>query len=209
MSVYERMILRIAHIEESTNLLGPFNRFVIWVHGCCFNCEGCLATNTKDGAYDCVTVDELAKRIINSSCEGVTISGGEPFLQAESLLYLLKKVREQRDLGVIVYSGFTLDELSGDAEKSVLLPEIDVLIDGRYIKELDDGRAYIGSSNQVIHYITPRYINAGKMYYAATKRQAEIKFTSTQAVLIGVPSESVLRVWQSIKKKSGGRNYDF
>ncbi len=209
MSIYEKSIIRVSHVEESTDLLGPYNRFVIWVYGCCFDCEGCLAENTKNGTYEEVETDALAKRIAKSSCEGITISGGEPFLQSNALLNLIIKIKEQRDIGVIVYSGFTLDELKQDDEMSLLLPNIDILIDGRYIKELDDNRPYVGSSNQIIHYLSSRYTNIGKAYYGANKRRAEIKLTGTQAILIGVPSHNVLKTWQDIKEKSGGMNNDF
>lgn len=209
MSVYEKSIIRASHIEEDTDLLGPYNRFVIWVHGCCFDCKGCLAGNTKNGAYEEIETDVLADWIVKSPCEGITISGGEPFLQSNALLSMIRKIKEQRDIGIVVYSGFTLDELKQDEEMSLLLPEVDILIDGRYIKELDDNRAYVGSSNQIIHYLTPRYTDIGKEYYSANKRRAEIKLTGTQAILIGVPSHNVLRTWQDIKEKSGGMNNDF
>lgn len=207
--MYEKTVLKISHIEESTDLLGPFNRFVIWVHGCSFDCDGCLATNTKKGAFSEIEIEALSRRIAESQCEGITISGGEPFLQSAALLQLIRTTRKKRDIGVIVYSGFTLDELQHDDLKASLLSEIDILIDGRYVKELDDGRAYVGSSNQVIYYLTTRYANIGEDYYASCKRRAEIKLTSTQAVLIGVPSKNVLNIWQDIKEKSGGMHNDF
>lgn len=202
-------VLRVSHMEESTNLLGPFDRFVIWVYGCCFDCDGCLATNTKYGEYDTVSVSELADRIGKTSCEGITISGGEPFLQAPALLYLIKSIKKHRDIGVIIYSGFTIGELKQNNEMTSLLNETDILIDGKYIKELDDNRAYVGSSNQIIHYLTPRYIEIGNEYYAAKKRRAEIKLTSKQAILIGVPSHDVLKAWQDIKARSGGQGNEF
>ena len=189
--------IKISHTESNSNLLGPYNRFIIWVHGCCFDCEGCVAVNTH-----------LADEIIKSSCEGVTISGGEPFLQAQELLILLQKIKKVRDVGVIVYSGFTLSEIKNDSSKSPLLNEIDILIDGRYEKNLDDGRAYVGSSNQVINYLTERYKNAGAKYYSESKRKAEIKFTSSQAILIGVPSREVLNLWKSLKNKISGSAAD-
>lgn len=209
MNMYEKTIIKISHIEESTNLLGPFNRFVIWVHGCCFDCEGCLAENTKNGVYEEVPISELSERIVESHCEGITVSGGEPFLQSVALLKLIQSVKQKRDIGVIVYSGFTLAELKQDKDMVAFLKEIDILIDGKYIKELDDNRPYVGSSNQIIHYLSSRYSNVGKDYYAASKRQAEIKLTGKQAILVGVPSHNVLRIWQDIKKKSGGMNNDF
>ena len=209
MSMYEKSVLRISHIEESTDLLGPYNRFVIWTHGCCFDCEGCLATNTKVGSYQETNIFELADTIARSTCEGITVSGGEPFLQATALLKMIRTVKARKDIEVIVYSGFTIEEINFNKEKSDLLNEIDVLIDGKYIKELDDGRAYVGSSNQVIHYLTSRYRIVGEEYYSQKKRRAEIKLTPSQAVLIGVPSKNVLKAWQDIKEKSGGMKNDF
>ena len=201
--------LRISHIEPSTELLGPFERFVIWTYGCCFNCDGCLADNTKEGAHECIEIHELSQKIVGSACEGITVSGGEPMLQALELLELIGEVKRQRDIGVILYSGFTLEEIKEDADMSALLSKLDILIDGRYVKELDDGRAYVGSSNQVIHYLTPRYAGIGEAYYSSGSRRAEIKLLTTQAVLIGVPSKNVLDVWRDLKSKSGGMRNDF
>lgn len=208
MNVYEKTVLHISHIEEHTDLLGPGRRFVLWVHGCCFDCEGCLAQNTRFGPYETIGIDKLSDRIDASGCEGITVSGGEPFLQAAALKQLIHAVRARRDIGVIVYSGFTLAEIQADDALSPLLGDIDILIDGRYVKKLDDGRPYVGSSNQVIHYLTPRYIKAGRNYYSSGKRRAEIKLTPTQAILIGVPSPAALHVWQEIKQKGGG-THDF
>lgn len=209
MNTYEKTVIKVSHIEENTNLLGPYNRFVIWVHGCCFDCDGCLAENTKKGSFEEIDVLELANRIIDSPCEGITISGGEPFLQPAALSKLLHIAKTEKDLGVIIYSGFTLDEINDDPDKRPLLGMTDILIDGRYEKSLDDGRAYVGSSNQKIHYLTERYTDVGIDYYSERKRRAEIKITPTQAILIGVPSKSVLSIWRDIKDKSGGMKNEF
>ena len=211
--MYKRMSqdtkILISHTEKNTDLLGPYRRFVIWVHGCCFACEGCLAENTKNGAYTEMSVKDLAQEILMSDTEGITISGGEPFLQAEALFELITLLKSVRDTGVIIYSGFTLEKLQKNADTQNLLSVTDILIDGRYIKKLDDGRAYIGSSNQRLHYLSDRYKNIGQEYYSEKKRRAEIKFTLDKAVLIGVPSENVLKVWQKVKEKSGGEVSDF
>lgn len=129
-------------------------------------------------------------------------------MQAQELLILLQKIKKVRDVGVIVYSGFTLSEIKNDVSKSPLLNEIDILIDGRYEKNLDDSRAYVGSSNQVIYYLTERYKNVGAKYYSESKRKAEIKITHSQAILIGVPSSEVLDLWRNLKKKSSGSAAD-
>ena len=201
--------LKISHTEAHTDLLGPGDRFCIWVHGCCFDCEGCLARNTRFGAYQEVNVRELAEEINNSGCDGITVSGGEPFLQAEALAHLVSEVQAERDISVIIYSGFTLEELREKDDALPLLNVTDILIDGRYEKQLDDGRAYIGSSNQRLHYLTNRCKEAGEIYYAAGKRRAEIKFSADRVTLIGVPSANVLKIWNEIKAKNGGTENDF
>lgn len=202
MSKYERTV-KIAHFEENTKLLGPYDRFVIWVHGCCFDCKGCLADDYKNGAYQEYTISELAEKILLSDIEGITISGGEPFLQAEALAELIFRIRQKKNIGVIIYSGFTLEELKEKNSAQKLLKNTDILIDGRYIQELDDNRAYIGSSNQKIHYLTERYLSAGKEYYQNTKRKIEIKLFPDKAVMIGVPSKEQLNTWNDLKKQKG------
>ena len=211
LNLYKKMSDKIllSHTEKNTDLLGPYRRFVIWVHGCCFDCEGCLAESTKNGAYTETDIKELAKEILSSETEGITISGGEPFLQAKALFELVSLLKSIKDIGVIIYSGFTLEELQENEENRDLLTVTDILIDGRYIKELDDGKAYIGSSNQHLYYLSDRYKDIGQEYYSADKRRAEIKFTLDKAVLIGVPSKNVLNVWQKVKEKSGGDICDF
>ena len=203
------MKIKISHTEAHTDLLGPGDRYCIWVHGCCFDCEGCLAINTRFGNYHEVNGCDLAEEIKKSGCDGITISGGEPFLQAEALSALVKEVQAERDIGVIIYSGFTLEELRNKSDANHLLELTDILIDGRYIKALDDGRAYIGSSNQRLHYLTDRYISVGEQYYSAPKRRAEIRFNEDSVTLIGVPSANVLKIWQEIKSKNGGGEDDF
>ena len=121
----------------------------------------------------------------------------------------MKEVQAERDIGVIIYSGFTLEELRNKSDANHLLELTDILIDGRYIKALDDGRAYIGSSNQRLHYLTDRYISVGEQYYSAPKRRAEIRFNADSVTLIGVPSANVLKIWQEIKSKNGGGEDDF
>lgn len=94
-----------------------------------------------------------------SDTEGITISGGEPFLQAEELATMIDGIKAKRDYGVIIYTGFLKEELDKKNENGVqrLLLHADILIDGHYIKELDDGKPYRGSSNQNIYLMTDRY----------------------------------------------------
>jgi len=179
-----------------------------------------MAHNTNYGAYTTMTIPQITQNIPFDRIEGLTISGGEPFLQATSLYHLIVHLRKQKDIGVIIYSGYTLQELKKYKKNLPLLAETDILIDGQYIKEMDDGRAYIGSSNQTIHYLSDRYKDVGQVYYAQSVgddgnrpalsniRKCEIKLFNNQAILIGVPSAQTLKVWQDMKRKMGGEIYD-
>lgn len=185
------MNLRVGYIKNGTKALGPGWRFVIWTQGCLRRCKDCISPEHQplDGGY-LVDTRDLADQICAShSIDGITISGGEPFLQVEALTDLLDKVKEVRpELTVLVFTGNQLEELT-DADSKVLLSRIDLLIDGEYISELNDGKGLRGSSNQRLHFLTVRLadcrdeLESGKrkneVYWMDEKRQ--------QMVTIGVP----------------------
>ena len=199
------MIIHYANYVDSSRVLGPYDRAVLWVYGCCFDCDGCIAKSYKSGTYNTDTVDEMVKWFLSTGKTHLTISGGEPFLQAEALALFIKLIRQSVDVGVIVYSGFTFDELS---EKSMnnegvkaLLELADILIDGRYVKALDDGRPYIGSSNQRIILISDRYADDIEDYYNIQEgRKVELKLDSEKTLLIGVPSAEQRSLWKNLKQ---------
>lgn len=86
----------------------------------------------------------------NPLLEGITLSGGEPFMQAEDL-YLLAKLVHSNDMNVWCYTGFTYEYLleHGTTAQKQLLDEIDVLVDGRFeLEKRDISLMFRGSSNQ-------------------------------------------------------------
>lgn len=184
-----------------TRALGPFLRFAIWVQGCVRRCPGCMTPDAApfEGgtAYE---IDGLAERIVDTGgIEGITISGGEPFEQAEGLTRLIDRVRSRRDLGVIVYTGYTLDSLLNrtDCGKSAaLLDKIDLLVDGPYIKELDDGLSLRGSSNQEIYCFTGRYAGLADQIYGKPIRNVEIHILDHELFLAGIPGAEMLKNWK-------------
>lgn len=204
-------MIKISHYIENTRVLGPFIRSALWVHGCNRSCKGCIAQDMNTQVPKNYEIEELAKVFLGiESAEGITISGGEPFLQAGGLCELVSKIRAHRDYGVIVYTGNTYEELleCDDSNVREFLSQIDILIDGSYIQELDDGVPYRGSSNQRIMLLSDRYKNCYEDYYLkSTKRNIEIKVTGENVYLTGVPSKNGLEIWKRFKKKAGGE-YD-
>ena len=150
--------MNIAHIEEQSLIYGPGVRFVIWVQGCSIHCKDCW--NKDMWSFEpknIISIDDLFHKIIQTQeIEGVTILGGEPFDQYKELLNLVKKITKT-DLSIILYTGYSLNELK-DKNKEAILNFIDIIITDRYDKNYRTERGgLIGSSNQEIRYLTKRY----------------------------------------------------
>ncbi len=174
--------------EPKVTVLGPGTRYVLWVQGCYQNCEGCVAANAKDMEKGTpIKISALVYEILFSNSEGITISGGEPFMQAEELSDLLGKIKKKKDLGVIVYTGYLYEELLKNSAAKKLLSHIDLLIDGPYIKSLDDGKSLRGSSNQRILFLTDRYKDYEKEY-GIEGRYTENFYHGIHIHEIGIPS---------------------
>jgi len=177
-----------------TQSLGPYKRFAVWVQGCLKRCPGCISKESRplDGGYEADTED-LAESIINTyDIEGITISGGEPFLQSEALADLVNKVKKRKDIGVIVYTGNNFEEIK-DNELTKLC---DIIIDGAYIEDLNDGLSLRGSSNQNICMITERYVKEAKELYGVQGRKIELHFREGQTTMVGIPDKDSLSVFQ-------------
>lgn len=191
------MKINIHQLEKCSRLLGPNKRYLIWFQGCDKNCKGCMSQLSRDlKIKNEIEVDAIVEDILKQDVEGITISGGEPFLQIDGLTELVSKVKS-KGLGVIVYTGYLYD----DIKHLEVMRDIDILIDGPYIDELNmNNDAYRGSSNQRIIALSDRY---DLSEYQSHKRRAEITFDRDNIHLIGVPSREVLKVYyQMIEKLS-------
>ena len=132
--------------------LGPGNRVGIWMNGCNRGCTGCISPDLQ--IYDAskeVTVNELMKmiRCIEAPIDGFTISGGEPFLNPMTLKALVQSLASICD-DILIYTGYKIEELRAQENEAVdsILNICAALIDGPYIKELNDDKGLRGSSNQ-------------------------------------------------------------
>ncbi len=167
-----------------------------------------MAREMNIGPYKEYAPAELSGVFLKvADVEGITISGGEPFLQPEELAVMLDGIKEERDYGVIIYTGFLREELEKNSNVGVqrLLQHTDILIDGHYMQELDDGKPYRGSSNQKMHLLTDRYKSIFENYYKGTdKRNIEIDVAKDNVYMVGVPSKSGVEVWKQFQKKADG-----
>ena len=156
-------LIRVAGIEFESIVDGIGIRYVLFVQGCPHHCKGCHNEGTWDytkGYF--MTVSKIFKDTIrNPMLNGVTFSGGEPFMQAKSLYYLMNELKSyytscNREFNFTVYTGFTLNQLKVLADTDVyvskLLNSIDYLIDGKF--EIDKKSLtckFRGSINQKMY----------------------------------------------------------
>ncbi|WP_172573273.1 anaerobic ribonucleoside-triphosphate reductase activating protein [Ligilactobacillus agilis] len=143
----------------------PFNfvdgegvRCSLYVSGCKFSCPGCynkVAQNFNYGYdYTKALEDQIITDLGQSYVQGLTLLGGEPFLNTQVCLQLVKRVRaeygHQKDIWS--WSGYTWEELQKEsADKLELLSYLDVLVDGRFLEAQKDlTLQFRGSANQRI-----------------------------------------------------------
>ena len=76
-------------------------------------------------------------------------SGGDPMYQAEGFTELARAIRSQTQKTIWCYTGFTFEAIVKIPRYRQLLDEIDVLVDGPFVKSLrDEDLLFRGSSNQ-------------------------------------------------------------
>jgi len=153
-------LLQIHNFLSRSTANGPGKRAVIWVQGCSRDCPGCFNPEThsfEEGIP--ISVDELVDRItsLGRIIEGVSVSGGEPLDQMPSLLRLLRELRRGTRLSLLVFTGYTWEEVHAMSGTSELLELIDVLIAGPYDASQHGPRGLLGSTNQTVHLVTDRY----------------------------------------------------
>ena len=149
------MKLALSRIHYPVTTLGPGRRIGIWFQGCSIRCEGCISRDTWRFRDDDVTPDDVVQRIATwlDECDGVTISGGEPFDQAAALFELLKGIKAHKSkVNVLVYSGYGLERL--DAHQELRTGLIDALITDPYVNDADQTKILRGSDNQRLHCLT-------------------------------------------------------
>lgn len=145
------MLMRINSIRYNNSVVdGPGIRTVLFMQGCDLHCKGCQNQSTWDvnkGKEIEVNdlVDELNKKVFNKK---ITISGGEPLMQKESLIELVSQLN---DLGfdIVLYTGHQKEDVP-----SILMKKIKYLKTGSFIQELKTTiDPFVGSKNQVFEEI--------------------------------------------------------
>ena len=155
--------MKIFDIIEGTRVNGPGLRLGIWFAGCNRACPGCFNLEAQDekNSYE-KTVKEILALLEKREMDyqGISISGGEPFLQEKELYELLREVkkikkREKSKYDCLVFTGFTYEELVKREEYRKVLAYVDILVDGPFILEKkEENRCFLtGSANQRVLFL--------------------------------------------------------
>ena len=148
-------MIRVAGFEKESFIDGAGVRYTIFTQGCKHNCEGCHNPQTHDiKGGSLFKIDKIMEEIKEYDfLDGVTLSGGDPLYQPSATLKLIKRIKEETTLTIWCYTGFKFEDLLRNKDKKIkdILNNIDVLVDGPYIKELRNlALRFRGSSNQRI-----------------------------------------------------------
>lgn len=149
---------KIADYKPYNFVDGEGVRCSLYVSGCLFACEGCYNRAAQNFNYGTPYSQELEAQILKDLeapyCQGLTLLGGEPFLNTQILIPLCQAIREKFGDSKDIWSwtGYYWEEmLQESTDKLELLGLIDVLVDGRFeISKKDLSLQFRGSSNQRI-----------------------------------------------------------
>lgn len=194
----------VAQIVRCTEAEGPGKRFALWFQGCPLRCPGCCNpeflpfTGGESRTLDSL-VEELKQAQAEHGIEGITLLGGEPFAHAEPAAALARAAREL-ELSVMVFTGYTLEELK-PAEP--LLHLTDILVDGPFLRDQPDAqRRWIGSTNQRIHFLTDRYRFDEQW---RTRNTLEIRVVGNEISVNGFPAKNAVGLWKGWTRRPASR----
>src|SRR5262249_49340205 len=172
---------------------------------CPLRCPGCCNPEFlpfKGG--ETKTISKMAEWMRRSrdddGIEGITLLGGEPFAHAEGGVALARSAREF-GLSVMVFSGYTIEELCAgpEGEVSELISLADILVDGPYDRDNPDTeRRWIGSTNQRVHFLTNRYTFDEQW---RKRNTLEIRVVGKEITVNGFPAKDAVGLWKGWKRK--------
>ena len=185
--------MQIDRILYPVTTLGPGQRVAIWTVGCSKHCFHCANPELwdPDPARE-QPAEEIASLILErlKDCrpDGITVTGGDPMEQPEELLTLLRALRPLTE-DILVYTGYTLEELEHTLPVSLMdgfRETVGVLIDGRYVEELNDGKSPLtGSTNQTLHYFRPQ-LRETYAAYMAGGRKIQNFYSGGRLISVGI-----------------------
>ena len=187
-----------------TTVNGPGNRYLVHLQGCGLGCKSCF--NPESWSFktkNLVDVEELADKILDLKPDGLSISGGEPMVQSESLLHFLQYIHKSDpkkcpfSKGVLVFTGFYEDELVTIKEYQQISNYVDLFISGRFLTHRRVYSSLLSSDNQKFIWGNRGLIEP----YEVENQDYEIIIEKDNLKLTGFPSEWSKELIADLKSK--------
>lgn len=194
-------------------VLGPGQRIGIWLQGCSIRCKDCVSRDTWDvDPEKYITVAALlawCRRVATADFSGVTISGGEPFDQPQSMGALLKGLHDWRDstaidFDILCYSGYPLTTLRKKHAK--LLALLDAVIPEPYVDGLPLTKVWRGSANQPLVPLSPRGEARFRPHLEAPAeagRRMQVAADGQRLWFIGIPDRGDMAELEALCRQRG------
>lgn len=188
--------LHLAQLLEATEVEGPGLRSALWLQGCSIRCPHCCNPQffPRRGGTPWEPA-RLAAHLMALPGEGITLLGGEPLDQAAALLAFLRCFRQGCDKSVMLFSGYSWEQLQSLALGPAVLAHCDLVVAGPFLAEQSpDTRRWIGSRNQTCHVLTARYAALGAAWEPA-RQELELHLRDGELILNGMPFEGPAWDW--------------
>ena len=185
--------LEVGFIQAPLNVLGPGRRVGLWLRGCGRGCPGCMSDDLwAAGPESRRPVEELFEEIDalrrETRAAGLTVSGGEPFQQAEGLKALLTLGRAAGWADVLIYSGFPVKELLA---AHPWLPDLAAaVVDGPYERDRPSREPWRGSAGQRLTLFRPELAELYDRWQHDEERKVQVIVSESGLVrLLGIPGQ--------------------
>ncbi len=210
-------LVAINRLHWPVTVLGPGRRVGIWFQGCSIECPGCVSRDTwaEPGSGDYTSVGDLVGRIdaltgdgAGGSVDGVTVTGGEPFEQAEALEDLLLALRDWLDstgaasADLLVYTGY--DEAAARRRGPGAFARADAVIAGPF-RVSEPGTHWWGSGNQRLIVRDERIAHRYETALRSARAEVQVSVEDGRVFIIGIPPRRTLAEVESRLAGSGVR----
>lgn len=201
--------IAVSRLHFPVTTLGPGRRVGIWLQGCSIRCPGCISADTWAHGRGMTTVASVfdAASPWLGEADGITVSGGEPFDQAEALAELLEAMRGSSGGDVLVFTGYEREAIQHHLDRAAGL--IDALVSGPFDRSKEQSLALRGSDNQRLHLLTAlgrERLAAYDRPASAADRMVDVMFDDAGDVwFAGIPSRDDFRKLKELLEAGGHR----
>ena len=201
------MKLALSRLHFPVTTLGPGRRIGVWFQGCKIRCDGCVSVDTWAEGKGVITVGDVVQSVLPwlPQADGITVSGGEPFDQAEALDSLLQDIPLSSAQDVLVYSGYAFEHI--EQLPAVRRGRIDALITDPFLLEARQTLPLRGSDNQRLHLLTERgqlAFSCFQIPMADNQRRLDVMFDNDGTVwLAGIPRPGDMHRLRHLLKSQG------